>query len=33
MVIGRIGKDMGYKNASDIFIAEYDKGQLHIVEY
>ena len=26
-------KDMGYKNASDIFIAEYDKGQLHIVEY
>ena len=25
-------KDMGYKNASDIFIAEYDKGQLH-VEY
>lgn len=26
-------KDMGYKNASDIFIAEYDKSQLHIVEY
>ena len=26
-------KDMGYKNASDIFIAEYDKGQLHVVEY
>lgn len=26
-------KDMGYKNASDIFIAEYYKGQLHVVEY
>ena len=26
-------KDMGYKNVSDIFIAEYDNGQLHIVEY
>ena len=26
-------KDMGYKNASDIFIAEYDKGQLHVIEY
>ena len=26
-------KDMGYKDIKNIFLAEYDKGQLHIVEY
>ena len=26
-------KEMGYKDIKDIFLAEYDKGQLHIVEY
>lgn len=26
-------KEMGYKNIKNIFLAEYDKGQLHIVEY
>lgn len=26
-------KEMGYEDTSNIFIAEYDKGQLHIVEY
>ena len=26
-------KEMGYKDIKNIFLAEYDKGQLHIVEY
>lgn len=26
-------KDMGYKDIKNIFLAEYDKGQLHIKEY
>lgn len=26
-------KEMGYKDIKNIFFAEYDKGQLHIVEY
>ena len=26
-------KEMGYKDMKNIFLAEYDKGQLHIVEY
>ena len=26
-------KELGYEDVSKIFIAEYDKGQLHIVEY
>ena len=26
-------KELGHENVSKIFIAEYDKGQLHIVEY
>ena len=26
-------KEMGYKDINNIFLAEYDKGQLHIVEY
>lgn len=25
--------EMGYEDTSKIFLAEYDKGQLHIVEY
>ena len=26
-------KEMGYKDIKNIFLAEYDKGQIHIVEY
>ena len=26
-------KEMGYRDIKNIFLAEYDKGQLHIVEY
>ena len=26
-------KEMGYKDIKNIFLAEYDKGQLHIIEY
>ena len=26
-------KEMRYKDIKNIFLAEYDKGQLHIVEY
>ena len=26
-------KETGYKDIKNIFLAEYDKGQLHIVEY
>ena len=26
-------KEMGYKDIKNIFLAEYDKGQLHIAEY
>ena len=26
-------KEMGYKDIKNIFLAEYDKGQLHLVEY
>ena len=26
-------KEMGYKDIKNIFLAEYNKGQLHIVEY
>ena len=26
-------KEMGYKDIKNIFFAEYDKGQLHIIEY
>jgi len=26
-------KELGYKDIKNIFLSEYDKGQLHIVEY
>ena len=25
--------ELGYEDTSKIFLAEYDKGQLHIIEY